>query len=210
MGEAGRMRIKLQPEVFLQECGGGSAKRVEKYNGSERGREELGSKKGERRGDAGRGAGQVDWKGQPIRNLRGERGESEVRTRLSSFLFLAAPPSPPTFFFHPVFSSISRSRPSASLPPLLYPSASSPFFSPATPLVLLLLPPPLPPPPPSNPFFAFQGRSAEAISSSSIADELRWCRSYPLGGRGAERDPFDPCTGTDQVWILTVEINGPP
>lgn len=50
MGEAGRMRIKLQPEVFLQECGGGSAKRVEKYNGSERGREELGSKKGERRG----------------------------------------------------------------------------------------------------------------------------------------------------------------
>lgn len=104
MGEAGRMRIKLQPEVFLQECGGGSAKRVEKYNGSERGREELGSKKGERRGDAGRGAGQVDWKGQPIRNLRGERGESEVRTRLSSFLFLhhRRPPSSSTQFF-PLF-----------------------------------------------------------------------------------------------------------
>lgn len=163
---------------------GGSAKRVKKYNGSERARE---GRIGQQKGGAGRGAGQVDWKGQPIRNLRGERGESEVRTRLSSFLFV--PPSPPTFF-HPVFSSISRSRPSpSSLIPLLllprYPSASSPFFSPTTPLLLLLLLLLAPPPPASNPFFAFQGRSAEAISSSSIA-ELRWCRSYPLGG-GRER-----------------------
>lgn len=45
------MRIKLQPEVFLQECGGGSSKRVEKYNGSERGRE------GEKNWAAKRGSG---------------------------------------------------------------------------------------------------------------------------------------------------------
>lgn len=56
-GRSGRMRIKLQPEVFLQECrGAGVARRGWKSitEASERGREELGSKKGERDGEQGR------------------------------------------------------------------------------------------------------------------------------------------------------------
>ena len=126
----------------------------------------------------------LDWKGQPIRNLRAERGESEVRTPL---VFHRDLPSLSLFF---TFSSS--------------PTLSSSIFQPNVPLYPRSIPQPSPLPlrrrATARPLFAFQGMRERTTSSIPAA-----LVSYPAGSFGflLVASPRRP------VWILTVRINDP-
>lgn len=103
----------------------------------------------------------LDWKGQPIRNLRSERGESKVRIPLVSHRDFLSPLSSPLLSSTNVITTItSSSIPSFSIFQPTFLPAKHPFAIAST-----------------QPLFAFQGRSERPR-------QYPCCGSYPARSSG--------------------------